>query len=95
MNNYIDEVRRELLKHVKTGKGLQNVYALLALVKGQEVALKGVHDAWAVNINQTCGFDTYGNHNSLTPLEELSPEVQSKDQKFVDATKKTAEALNL
>lgn len=93
--NYIDEAKEELLKHVKIGKGLQDVYALLVLVKGQDVTLKDVHDAWAVNINKTWDHGTYGNHFSLIPFDELSEEVQNKDQKFVDAIKETAKALGL
>jgi len=94
-NNYIDDVKEELLKHVQIGKGLQNVYALLVLVKGQDVTLKDVHDAWSVNINQTWDFQTNGNHYSLIPFEELKQSVAEKDQKFVDAIKETAKALGL
>lgn len=94
-NNYIDDVKEELLKHVQIGKGLQNVYALLVLVKGQDVTLKDVHDAWAVNINQTWDFEKNGNHYSLIPFEELKQDVAEKDQKFVDAIKETAKALGL
>lgn len=93
-NNYIDDVKEELLNHVKIGKGLQDVYALLVLVKGEDVTLKDVHDAWAVNINKTWDFATYGNHRSLIAFDELSEEIQNKDQKFVDAIKATARALN-
>lgn len=94
--NYIDEVKAELLKHVSIGKGLQNVYALLVLVKGEDVTLKDVHDAWAVNINQTWKIQNpgLGDHFSLIPFDQLSEEVKNKDQKFVDAIKKTAIALN-
>ena len=91
--NYIDETKEELLKHVKIGKGLQNVYAILVLVKGEDVTLKDVHDAWAVNINQTWDFDQYGNHRSLIPFDQLSPEVQAKDQNYVDAIVNTTRAL--
>ena len=94
-NNYIDDVKEELLKHIQIGKGLQNVYALLVLVKGQDVTLKDVHDAWSVNINQTWDFQTNGNHYSLIPFEELKQSVAEKDQKFVDAIKETAKALGL
>lgn len=94
-NNYIDDVKEELLKHTRIGKGLQNVYALLVLVKGQDVTLKDVHDAWAVNINQTWDFAQFGNHRSIVPFDELSKEIQDKDQNYVDAIKATARALGL
>ena len=50
--NYIDEVKEELAKHIRVGKGLMNVYSLLVLVKGTDTTLEDVHDAWAVNSNQ-------------------------------------------
>jgi hypothetical protein len=93
--NYIDEVKEELLKHVKIGKGLQNVYSLLVLVKGQSVTLKDVHDAWAMNINLTWDKETNGEHYSLIPFDQLSEEVQNKDQHYVDAIKETAKALGI
>lgn len=93
--NYIDEVKNELNKHMRVGEGLQNVYSLLVLVKGQNVTLKDVHDAWAVNINQTWNHAEYGNHRSLIPFDRLSAEIQAKDQAFVDAIKATAKALGL
>ena len=67
-NNYIDEVKDELRKHIQVGKGLQDVYALLVLVKGQNVTLKDVHDGWAVNINKTADFAGYGSHRSIIPF---------------------------
>lgn len=91
--NYVDKAKEELLKHVKIGKGLQNVYALLVLVKGEEVTLKDVHDAWAVNINQTWDKEQYGEHYSLIPFEELKHETQIKDQKFVDAIRRAARSM--
>jgi len=94
MNNYIDEVKAKLLNHVKIGKGLQNVYALLVLVKGENVTLKDVHDAWSVNINQTWDFAQYGNHHSLVAFNELPKEVQDKDQLYVDAIKAVAKELS-
>lgn len=91
--NYIDEIKDELRKHITVGKGLQDVYALLVLVKGEDVTLKDVHDAWSVNINKTWDHAQYGNHRSLIPFHLLIPEVQSKDGKYVDAIKATARAL--
>lgn len=92
--NYIDEIKAKLLNHIKIGKGLQNVYALLVLVKGENVTLKDVHDAWAVNINQSWDFEQFGNHYSLVPYDELKKETQEKDQKYVDAIKAVAKELS-
>lgn len=91
--NYVDEAKAELLKHVKIGKGLQNVYALLVLVKGEETTLKDVHDAWAVNMNLTWDREQYGEHYSLIPFDQLKKETQDKDQKFVDAIHAASAAL--
>lgn len=91
--NYIQDIQKKLLEHVKIGKGLQSVYALLVLVKGEDVTLEDVHDAWAVNINQTWDFAQYGNHRSLIAFDYLSKEVQDKDQMYVDAIKAVAREL--
>ncbi len=93
MNNYIDEIKEELNKHLKIGKGLQNMYTLLVLIKGEDVTLKDVHDAWAVNINQTWDFAQYGNHRSLVLFEMLNEDVQIKDQHYVDGIIATTKAL--
>lgn len=91
--NYIDEAKQELSKHVKIGKGLTDLYALLALVKGEDTTLKDVHDAWAMNINRTWDKEQFGEHFSMIPFEELKPETAAKDQRFVDAIHATAKVL--
>lgn len=91
--NYIDQAKEELSKHIKVGKGLTELYALLALVKGEETTLKDVHDAWAMNINRTWDKAQFGEHFSMIPFEELKPETAEKDQRFVDAIHATARAL--
>lgn len=91
--NYIDEIKKELAKHMKVGKGLMNVYALLVLVRGEDCTLEDVHDAWSVNINTTWDKETYGPHRSLVWFNELSPETQEKDRAYVEAIHKTARTL--
>ena len=91
--NYIDEVKEELAKHIRVGKGLMNVYSLLVLVKGTDTTLEDVHDAWAVNINQSWDKEQYGEHFSMVPFNELKMETQDKDQHFVDGIHKTAQIL--
>ena len=93
MSNYIDEVKQELSKHIKVGKGLTNVYSLLVLVKGEETTLKDVHDAWAINIEQTWDKATYGEHRSVIEFDQLSKEVQDKDQSYVDGIHAAARTL--
>jgi hypothetical protein len=91
--NYIDEVKAELNKHIKVGKGLQNVYALLVLVKGEDCTLRDVHDAWSVNINATWDKEANGEHRSLIPFEKLSEETQEKDREYVQAIHETARMM--
>lgn len=91
--NYIDEVKEELAKHIKVGKGLMDMYALLVLIKGDEVTLEDVHDAWAVNINKTWDTEQYGQHRSMVWFHKLSEETRNKDQKYVDAIRETARVL--
>jgi len=91
--NYIEEVKTELSKHIKVGKGLTNYYSLLVLLLGEETTLADVHDAWAVNINESWDRENLGEHRSMIPFDQLRPEVQALDQKFVDAIHKTAREL--
>lgn len=90
MTNYIDTVKDELSKHITVGKGLMNLYSLLVIIKGEDTTLKDVHDAWSLNINITWDKEQFGDHRSLIPFDELSPETQAKDQKYVDAIRTTA-----
>jgi hypothetical protein len=91
--NYIDEVKEELAKHIKVGKGLMNVYALLVLVKGEDCTLKDIHDACAVNININWDKSANGEHRSLIPFKMLSEETQEKDRGYMEAVQKTARML--
>lgn len=91
--NYIDEVREELAKHVKVGRGLMRVYSVLVMAKGEETTLKDVHDAWAVNINDNWNKAKLGDHWSVIPFKQLNPETQVKDQEFVDGIRETARIL--
>lgn len=75
--NYIDEVKTELSKHIKVGKGLTNYYSLLVLLLGEETTLADVHDAWAVNVNETWDKEKLGEHRSMIPFDELSAEIQA------------------
>jgi hypothetical protein len=80
MINYIQEIKDALrVFHPNMKEELLDVYALLVLVKGVNVTLEDVHDAWSVWKNQH-----RPDHWSLIPFEELKPEVQGLDQKYVD-----------
>lgn len=91
--NYVDRARLELSKHIKVGKGLMRVYTVLVLVKGEETTLADVHDAWAVSVDETWDREKFGDHRSVVPFDELDPETQAKDQRYVDAIRAAARAL--
>ena len=57
--------------------------------------LKDVHDAWAMDMNFRKQTNyCYGHeHRSIVPFNELSKEVQDKDQEYVDALKRVAKRL--
>jgi hypothetical protein len=65
---------------------LFRLYALLALVKGEDVSARDVHDAWAlwmVNRGE-------GDHESVIPFDALAPEVRAEDEPFVVAIRRAA-----
>lgn len=85
--SYIDEladaIRRAVAPHLLPDgdtRVLFRMYAVLALAKGEAVALEDVHDAWSAWMS---GQDPQ--HQSLKPLAELSPEVQSADRPYLQA----------
>lgn len=53
------------------------LYALLGLVKGTEVTLRDVHDAWAVWRTQT-----RPDHPDLVPFDMVPPKVQQLDEPY-------------
>jgi hypothetical protein len=64
---------------------LFRIYAVLALVKGEDVGLEDVHDAWAAWMS---GHDP--EHRSLIPFRDLSGEVRRSDRPYVDAIRAVA-----
>jgi hypothetical protein len=58
---------------------LASLYALLSLVTGKGTMLEDVHDAWAVYRAKT-----RPDHQALIPFDELTPEVQELDRKYMD-----------
>jgi len=90
--NYISEIaagiRREVPQEILPEGDtdlLFLMYAVLALVVGEEVRAEDVHDTWSA-------WMTYSesSHESIKPFAQLSPEKSKTDQPFVDATKKVA-----
>lgn len=98
MKTYIDEV----VERVSAESGIKSkllirYYALLVLIKGENITASDVHDGWAMNMNFKERTDyCYGHdHLSLVPFDELSEECQHKDDKFVERLKKIARDLRL
>jgi hypothetical protein len=67
---------------------LVQLYALLALVKGEATSLADVHDAWALWRHRT-----RPEHPSIVPFEQLSAEVQELDRPYADGIRRVAKAL--
>jgi hypothetical protein len=81
MPNYVQQVKDALTEfHPNLAPELLDVYALLVLVRAEDVTLKDVHDAWSVWKNQH-----RADHRSLIPFEKLSPEVQAMDEKYAQS----------
>ena len=90
---YIDKVVDAVSKETGLKSSyLTRVHALLVLTKGEDITLKDVHDAWAMDMNFRKQTNyCYGHeHRSIVPFNELSKEVQDKDQEYVDALKRVA-----
>lgn len=96
METYIDKIVNSIEKetHVKN-KDLLHMYALLVLVKHDNITASDVHDAWAMNMNYRKQTEyCYGHeHKSIKPFDELDDECQHKDDKFVNALNKIAKQL--
>ena len=96
MITYIDKVVNMVKEqaHIKNND-LAHMYALLVLVKGENITLEDVHDAWAMNMNYRPQTPyCYGHeHHSIVPFDELSVECQSKDQQYVNTLIAIARSL--
>lgn len=87
--SYIEEIARDVWK--ATGEEqpwyppdeaqLYLAYAVLVLAKGEHTTAKDVHDAWSA----WAAVKYDGEHRSLIPFEELTPEIQAYDDLYRDA----------
>lgn len=57
MKTYIDTIVEEVMDKAHVNKYLAQMYALLVLTKGEDITLKDVHDAWAMNVNMCSAKD--------------------------------------
>lgn len=64
---------------------LLDLYTLLVMVKGEDVTLEDIHDAWAVWRSRT-----QADHDSIVPFSGLSAEVQSYDEPYAEAVRAAA-----
>lgn len=86
MTNYVQRIKNALREfHPNMKDELVEFYTLLVLVKGEDVTLENVHDAWSVWKNQH-----RQDHWSLIPFDELTEEVQNLDQKYVTSIRTVA-----
>lgn len=84
--NYVDAMLDRIWEeYPRLDKGLAELYALLALVKGRETSLEDVHDAWSVWRHRTLP-----NHRSLVPFDELASDVQELDRPYMEAIHRAA-----
>lgn len=95
---YIDRVAR--ITKIKLGlkdENLVRLYALLALVKGQDVTLKDVHDAWAMNMNfkEPNPPHCYGHaHKSIVPFDCLKVEIHDFYEEHLEAIKEVVNTIS-
>ena len=95
--SYVDDVGEAIRRRIAPDllpegdmASLFRLYAVLALAKGEHVALEDVHDAWAAWMS-----GQNPQHQSLKPLAQLSAEVQRADQPFLDAIREVARERRL
>lgn len=93
--NYIDKLADRIeqslsmdLRPKTDAKSLYRLYALLALVKGQDVTLENVHDSWSLWKSQT-----NPQHPSIVPFADLDSETQALDLPYVSVIRQTAKGL--
>ena len=94
---YIDIVEEKVVQKTGLkGKGLVRLYALLVLIKGEDVTLEDIHDAWSVNMNYKEANPPYcygHDHLSIVPFDQLSKETQMRDEPYLKALKEVAKEI--
>lgn len=86
MPNYVQSAVDRLAERLDDcDPELLDLYALLALTTGSGTTLEDVHEAWAIWRNRT-----NPNHKSLIPFDQLTPEIQEYDRKYMEAIHEVA-----
>lgn len=95
--NYIDALGNRIglllspeLRPKTNAESLYRLYALLALVKGRDVTLENVHDAWSLWKSAT-----NPGHESIRPFSQLDTETREKDRPYVEVIQKLAIQLEM
>lgn len=90
--NYIDRLATQIRKStdpdtedLNEDLPLYRLYAVLALVKGEGVTEKDVHDAWSAWASQY-----QPTSEDLIPFSELSDEIKVKDRPYAEAIRRIA-----
>jgi hypothetical protein len=94
--NYLDRVatlvQRELgsmLPPGNDGQRLARIYALLVLVKGPNISVEDVHDAWSTWMTMSDP-----GHKSLRPFDMLDEATQAQDVPYLSALRRVALRLS-
>jgi hypothetical protein len=95
--SYLDAVADAIRREVPPGllpdgdtSALFRLYAVLAMAKGEDVALEDVHDAWAAWMTVRDP-----SHRALKPLAELPADVRRSDEPYLDAIRVVARERSL
>lgn len=78
---------------VASDRHLLRLYALLGVVKGSEVSREDVHDAGAVWWVTTRPYGGSYPEGSLVRFNDLSPEEQALDERYVQAIRRAIKRL--
>ncbi|MEE2524727.1 hypothetical protein V1639_15505 [Pseudarthrobacter sp. J75] len=76
----IEQALPEQFRPKRDAQTLYRLYALLTLVKGRDVTLENVHDAWA---SWQSASDP--DHEAIRPFIELDEETREKDRPYMMA----------
>ena len=92
--NYLQKVAAEIRNRVppeciptEDTADLFLIYAVLLLVRGEDVSREDVHNAWVAWISRRDE-----GHEAAVPFSELPLEIQAEDSVFVNAIRAVARA---
>lgn len=86
-SNYVQLATEILRKELgsELDSDLERLYVLLVFTRGEQTTLRDVHDAWAIWRTQT-----NPQHRLCICFEDLTPEVQELDRKYMQAIRDTS-----